>query len=73
MSYSYEESCAMEDELILLKKRIQDVLDRWRKDACGYEANVSEARLKGLPHDGMLATMVCLRSCAKELERARKK
>jgi len=60
-------------ELIESAKMITASLDgmatRWKADADQYQKQVDEARAKNLPHDQMLSMMVCLRACAKEVER----
>jgi hypothetical protein len=51
---------------------VRKLIERWRKDARQYQAQVNEARLRGTPHEQMLSAATFLRSCAKELEDALK-
>lgn len=48
---------------------LERMVRRWKADADQYQKQVEEARAKNLPHDQMLSMMVCLRACAKEVER----
>ncbi len=48
---------------------MKSLIAKWRMDAEQYQRQVDEARLKGTPHAGMLATAGTLRSCALDLEK----
>ena len=55
-------------EVFEFSDSLQRIIKRWRKDADQYQLRVEESRLKNLPHDQMLSMMVCLRTCAKEIQ-----
>jgi uncharacterized protein YukE len=54
--------------LSAMQAELQKLIQRWRKDADQYSAQVEEARRAGTPYDQMLSGATFLRQCAKELE-----
>ena len=45
-----------------------ELADRWRRESNQYQKQVEECRSKGLPCEQMLSMMLCLRSCARDLD-----
>jgi len=56
------------DRYTRISDSLQCMVGRWRKDADQYQTQVAEARTKNLPHNQMFSMMVCLRTCAKEVQ-----
>jgi hypothetical protein len=53
-------------------KQLNDLVTRWKKESDAYNAQIEEARSKGLGCETTVGIRTSLRQCAKELEDALK-
>ena len=60
--------CAEREEHNETKREMENLANRWRKDADQYQRQVDESRSKNLPCEQTVSAVTFLRQCAKELE-----